>query len=135
MSSTREPSVLSALIVNEIDHVFNDVGPQSFKKYKRNNLVRFTDQLAYYHKVNSCFSRNPCDTQLATMIDDWAKILHNQGQVDTFILDFEKKLLTLFHMNSLKASCSVMKLVGRHLNGLMLSFATDNKEFWLMALN
>ena len=49
MSSTREPSVLSALIVNEIDHVFNDVGPQSFKNYKRNILVRFTDQLAYYH--------------------------------------------------------------------------------------
>ena len=24
------------------------------------------------------------------MIDDWAKILDNQGQVDTFILDFEK---------------------------------------------
>ena len=24
------------------------------------------------------------------MIDDWAKILNNQGQVDTFILDFEK---------------------------------------------
>ena len=24
------------------------------------------------------------------MIDDWAKILDNQGQVDTFILDFAK---------------------------------------------
>ena len=31
-----------------------------------------------------------CDTQLATVIDDWAKILDNQGPVDTFILDFEK---------------------------------------------
>ena len=30
-----------------------------------------------------------CDTQLITVIDDWAKILDNQGQVDTFILDFE----------------------------------------------
>ena len=29
-----------------------------------------------------------CETQLATVIDDWAKILDNQGQVDTFILDF-----------------------------------------------
>ena len=26
------------------------------------------------------------------LLDDWAKILDNQGQVDTFILDFEKSL-------------------------------------------
>ena len=31
-------------------------------------------------------------------------------------------------MNSLKANCSVMELVGRQLNGLMPSFAIDNKE-------
>ena len=31
-----------------------------------------------------------CETQLATVINDWAKILDNKGQVDTFILDFEK---------------------------------------------
>ena len=31
-----------------------------------------------------------CETQLATLINDWAKILYNKGQVDTFILDFEK---------------------------------------------
>ena len=31
-----------------------------------------------------------CETQLTTVIDDWAKILDNQGQVDTFILGFEK---------------------------------------------
>ena len=41
-----------------------------------------------------------CETQLATMINDWAKILDNKGQVDTFILDFEKHL-TLPHINSL----------------------------------
>ena len=32
------------------------------------------------------------ETQLITVIDDWAKILDNQGQVDTFIFDFEKSL-------------------------------------------
>ena len=31
-----------------------------------------------------------CEIQLTTNINDWAKILDNQGQVDTFILDFEK---------------------------------------------
>ena len=32
-----------------------------------------------------------CESQLASVIDDWVKILDNQGQVDTFtcILDFE----------------------------------------------
>ena len=31
-----------------------------------------------------------CETQLITVINDWAKILDKKGQVDTFILDFEK---------------------------------------------
>ena len=34
--------------------------------------------------------RHSCETQLTTVINDWAKILDNEGQVDTFILDFEK---------------------------------------------
>ena len=34
-------------------------------------------------------------------------------------------------MNSLKANCSVMDFEERHLKGLMLSCATDNKELWL----
>ena len=38
-----------------------------------------------------------CETQLATVIDDWAKIIDNKGQVDTFILDFEKAFDTLPH--------------------------------------
>ena len=38
-----------------------------------------------------------CETQLITVIDDWAKILDNQGQIDTFILDFEKAFDTTPH--------------------------------------
>ena len=38
-----------------------------------------------------------CETQLNTVINDWAKILDNRGQVDTFILDFEKAVDTLPH--------------------------------------
>ena len=38
-------------------------------------------------------------------------------------------------MNSLKANCSVMELEGRQLNGLTHSFATVNKELWLIVLN
>ena len=36
-------------------------------------------------------------TQLTTVINDWAKILDNRGQVDTFILDFEKAFDTPPH--------------------------------------
>ena len=48
--------------------------------------------------------------KLATVINDWAKILDNKGQVDTFILDFEKAFDTP-HMNSLRVNCLVMELV------------------------
>ena len=38
-----------------------------------------------------------CETQLTTVINDWAKILDNRGQVDTFVLDFEKAFDTPPH--------------------------------------
>ena len=38
-----------------------------------------------------------CETQMITGINDWAKILDKKGQVDTFILDFEKALETPLH--------------------------------------
>ena len=41
--------------------------------------------------------RHSCETQLTTVINDWSKILDNGGQVDTFILDFEKAFDTPPH--------------------------------------
>ena len=38
-----------------------------------------------------------CETQLTTVINDWAKILDTRGQVDAFILDFEKAFDTPPH--------------------------------------
>ena len=38
-----------------------------------------------------------CETQLTTVISDWASILDDKGQVDTFILDFEKAFDTRPH--------------------------------------
>ena len=38
-----------------------------------------------------------CETQLITVINDWAKILDAGGQEDTFILDFEKAFDTPPH--------------------------------------
>ena len=69
--------------------------------------------------INSCqignmhSGKDSCETQLTTVINDWAKILDNRGQVDTFILDFEKAFDTPL-MNSLKANCLAMELAARH---------------------
>ena len=41
--------------------------------------------------------RHSCETQLTTVINDWAKLLDNRGQVDTFILNFEKAFDTPPH--------------------------------------
>ena len=38
--------------------------------------------------------RHSCETQLTSVINDWAKTLDNKRQVDTFILDFEKAFHT-----------------------------------------
>ena len=35
-----------------------------------------------------------CETQLTTVIDDLAKILNKQGQVETFILDLKMSFKT-----------------------------------------
>ena len=41
--------------------------------------------------------RHSCETQLTTVINDWAKFLDNGGQVDTFNLDFEIAFDTPLH--------------------------------------
>ena len=52
--------------------------------------------------INSCqignmhSGKDSCETQLTTVINDWAKILDDRGQVDTFILDFELLKSKLF---------------------------------------
>ena len=53
--------------------------------------------------------RHSYETQFNTVINDWAKILDNKGQVDTFTLDFEKAFDNP-HTNSLKVNYSVMEL-------------------------
>ena len=58
--------------------------------------------------------RHNCETQLTTVINDWAKLLDNRGQVDPLILDFEKKRLIHLLMHSLKANCFALESVTRH---------------------
>ena len=58
-----------------------------------------SDRQHAFRKGHTC----SCETQLTTVINDWAKILDNRGQVNTFILDFEKAFDNPL-MNSLKAN-------------------------------
>ena len=48
-------------------------------------------------QTNNMHSGSGIAVKLATVIKDWAKILDNKGQVDRFILDFEKAFDTPPH--------------------------------------
>ena len=62
------------------------------------NIMAHLDEHKLLSDKQHAFRKwHSCETQLATMINDWAKILDNQGQVDTFILDFEKAFDTPPH--------------------------------------
>ena len=50
-----------------------------------------SDRQHAFRKLHSC------QTQLTTVINDWAKLLDKKVQVDTFILDFEKAFDTPPH--------------------------------------
>ena len=71
----------------------------------------------YYSVSLTCVPCNlldhSCKTQLTMAKNDWDEILDNRGQVDTFILDFEKAF-DIPLMNSLKANCLANELVARH---------------------
>ena len=80
------------------------------------NIMAHLDEHKLLSEKQHAFRKwHSCETQLTTVIDDWAKVLDNHGQVDTFILDFEKALDTL-RMNSLKA------------NYLATKYATGNRD-------
>ena len=55
------------------------------------NIMAHLDEHKLLSDKQHAFRKwHSCETQLATVINNWAKILDNKGQVDTFILDFEK---------------------------------------------
>ena len=59
------------------------------------NIMAHLDEHKHLSDKQHAFRKwHSCETQLATVVNDLAKILDNTGQVDTFILDFEKALDT-----------------------------------------
>ena len=62
------------------------------------NIMAHLDEYKLLSDRQHAFRKgHSCETQLTTVINDWAKILDNRGQVDTFILDFEKAFDTPPH--------------------------------------
>ena len=62
------------------------------------NIMAHLDEYKLLSDRQHAFRKgHSCETQLTTVINDWAKILDNRGQVDTFILDFEKAFETPPH--------------------------------------
>ena len=61
------------------------------------NIVAHLDEYNLSDRQHTFRKRHSCKTQLTTVINDWAKVLDNRGQIDTFILDFEKAFDTPPH--------------------------------------
>ena len=62
------------------------------------NIMAHLDEYKLLSDRQHAFRKgHSCETQLTTVINNWAKILDNRGQVDTFILDFEKAFDTPPH--------------------------------------
>ena len=62
------------------------------------NIMAHLDEYKLLSDRQHAFRKgHSCETQLTTVINDWAKILDNRGQVDTFILDFKKAFDTPPH--------------------------------------
>ena len=55
-----------------------------------NIIVHLDEHKLLSDKQHAFRKWHNCETQLTAVIDDWAKVLGNHGQVDTFISDFEK---------------------------------------------
>ena len=55
------------------------------------NVMAHLDEYKFLSDRQLAFrKRHSCETQLPTVTNDWAEILDNGRQVDTFILDFDK---------------------------------------------
>ena len=107
--------ILGTLFINTIEyHQYNRI-----IIYRLGLRYLSISQLSHEYKLlsdkqHAFRKRHSCETQLTTVINDWAKILDNGGQVDTFILDFEKAFDTPPH-ELLKSKLFVCGIGGKTL--------------------
>ena len=77
------------------------------------NILAGLDKYIFLSDRQHAFRKgHSCETQLTTVKNNWAKILDNRGQVDTFILNLKRHLI--HPLINFKANCLAMELVGIH---------------------
>ena len=86
LASNYRPVSLTCILCKLLEHI---VYSNIMDHLEKHSLL--SDRQHAFRKKHSC------ETQLVTVINDWAKILDKGGQVDTFILDFEKAFDTPPH--------------------------------------
>ena len=92
-----------------------------------NIMAHFDEYKLLSDRQHAFRKRHSYETQLTTVINDWAKILDNGGQVDTCILDFEKAFDTPSH-EILKSKLFGCGIGGKTLKWTDSFCATDNSE-------
>ena len=86
LASNYRPVSLTCILCKLLEHI---VYSNIMDHLEKHSLL--SDRQHAFRKKHSC------ETQLVTVINDLAKILDKGGQVDTFILDFEKAFDTPPH--------------------------------------
>ena len=101
LACNNRPVSLSCVPCNLLEHIVCS-----------NIMAQLDEHKLLSDKQHAFRKWHSSETQLATVINDWAKIL-DKVQVDTFILMFVKAFDTP-HVNFLKVNFLVMELVIKH---------------------
>ena len=81
------------------------------------NIMAHLDEYKHLSDRQHAFRKGQsCETQLTTVINDWANILDIRGQMTHSYWILKRHLIHPV-MNSLKANCLAMELVAKHWNG------------------
>ena len=92
------------------------------------NIMAHLDEYKLLSDRQHAFRKgHSCETQLTTVINDWAKILDKEDRLTHSYWILKRHLIHPL-MNSLKANCLAMASVARHWNGQIIFFASDNNE-------
>ena len=84
--------------MNGVYRYLNNLCPNSTNFPNSPRIMAHLDEYKLLSDRQHAFRKgHSCETQLTMVINDWAKILDNRGQADTFILDFEKEFDTSPH--------------------------------------
>ena len=109
------PVSLTSVLCKMLEHI---VCSNIMKHLEEHSII--TDRQHAFRKYHSC------ETQLCTIIDDWAKELDKGNQTDIFFLDFEKAFDTVPH-ELLKSKLHQYGITGKIL-GWIDSFLSQRKQ-------